>query len=167
MSLHFSHASWPRRELHRRPQWLRPHGGAAPMLAHPHVSLPKGGLPIAPVVASAWRRRAHFGTPLTRFVAHRGLHRRSQWLRPHGGAAPISAQLSHASWPLGSSTEGRSGCIHMAAPRPFRHPLHTFRGPTWRSTKGRSSIFGSILRVARGIRGWVLRWVNLLMIRVV
>ena len=75
------------------------------------------------------RTRVHFVRPLTRFVApleappkapvagpargfglsfahpshaswpHKGLHRRSQWLRSHAATAFISAHLSHASWP--------------------------------------------------------------------
>ena len=65
--------------------------------------------------ALTWRRPAHFGTPLTRFVAPRELHRGPQWVRPHGVAAPpISAHSSHVSWPPVSSTEGPTGCPHVS-----------------------------------------------------
>ena len=39
VSAHPSHVSWPHREVHRTPQWLRPHATTAPISAHPsHVS---------------------------------------------------------------------------------------------------------------------------------
>ena len=64
-------ASWPHRELHRRPKWLRSHARTAPVSAHPsHVSWP-----------------------------HREPHRRPKWLRSHARTAPISAHPSHVSWP--------------------------------------------------------------------
>eukprot|EP00959_Pyramimonas_sp_CCMP1952_P175897 3675584-Pyramimonas_sp.AAC.1 len=34
---HRSHASWPHRELHRRPQWRNSHGGPAPYWRTPHT----------------------------------------------------------------------------------------------------------------------------------
>ena len=40
--------------------------------------------------------------------------------------------------PIGSSTEGPSGKVRMAAPRPFRHTPRTVRGPTGSSTESPS-----------------------------
>ena len=76
----------------------------------------RGAPPRAPVGASAWRRRAQFGTPLT-------------CCQP----------------PRESSTEGPSGCVRMAAPRPCRHTPDTF--PAYNRPAFR--------------KGWVLRQASL------
>ena len=53
---------------------------------------PQGVPPMAPVGASAWRPRAHFGTLLTRSLPPRELYLWPQWVRPHGVPALISAR---------------------------------------------------------------------------
>ena len=71
---------------------------------------------MASVGAFAWRPRAHFGTPLTRFVPSRELHLWTQRVRSHGGPALISAHPSHVScFPGGVTDEGPSGCVRMVA----------------------------------------------------
>ena len=81
ISAHPSHASWPHRELHRRPKWLSSHAPAAPT-AHPsHVSWPHRELHRRP----KWIR-SH--APLTRLVARMEFHRRPQWRCSH--AVPSS-----------------------------------------------------------------------------
>ena len=60
----------------------------------------------------------HLGTPLARFVALRELHRRSYWRSSHAVPPLIPAHPSHVSWPLGSSTEGPSGRVHMRPGHP-------------------------------------------------
>eukprot|EP00959_Pyramimonas_sp_CCMP1952_P233891 4887561-Pyramimonas_sp.AAC.1 len=45
--------------------------------------------------------------------------------------------------PIGSCTEGPSGCVRMAPPRPFRHTPHTFRDPMVNSTEHPSGFMPS------------------------
>eukprot|EP00959_Pyramimonas_sp_CCMP1952_P305050 6384227-Pyramimonas_sp.AAC.1 len=58
---HTPHSSWPHREIRRRPQSVRSHGGTSPISTPP---------------SRASRPTMDF-------------HRRPQWLRSHGGAVPI------------------------------------------------------------------------------
>ena len=104
MSAH-SQTSRPPRALHPWPHRARPHGAPAPISAHPshvwcppenstcgpsrcaHMAPPRpcrtprmfratqGPPPMAPAGASAWRPRAHVGTPITCFEPPRELHR--------------------------------------------------------------------------------------------
>ena len=55
---------------------------------------------MAPVSAFAWRRRADFGTFLIRFLPPREPHLWPQWVRSHGGAAPIVSSCVFSSLPL-------------------------------------------------------------------
>ena len=67
---HPSHVSWPHWELHRSPQWRCPHASAPPISAHPsHGSWPHRELHRRPQWHRPHAPDAHFGTPLTRFVA--------------------------------------------------------------------------------------------------
>ena len=70
-------------------------------------------------------------------------------MRPHGVAPVFSAHPSHVLWPSGSATEGPSGCVGMASPRPCRHTTHTFRGPQGSSTEGPSGKRSPCTRMIR------------------
>merc|ERR1740121_1149585 len=130
--------------------------GPAPISAHPsHVSCPPGSSTDAPSGCFAMGSRAHFGTPLTRFLPPRELHRCPQWVLRYGvprpfrhtphtfpapqgappmppvgaslwGPAPISAHPSHVSCPPGSSTDAPSGCVAMGSRAHFGTPLTRF-----------------------------------------
>eukprot|EP00959_Pyramimonas_sp_CCMP1952_P291279 6093080-Pyramimonas_sp.AAC.1 len=87
---------------------------------HPFVA-PYGAPPKVPVAASACVTAAHYGTPLTRFVAASRLHRRLQWQGPHVPPPPRTAFRG----PIWSSTEGSSGKVRMR----HRHPGQRFVAP--------------------------------------
>ena len=67
VSAHPSSVSLPRRELHRRPQWHRPHAAPLSMSAHPsHVSRPLGSSTEGPSGTVRMRSRRPFrDTPHT------------------------------------------------------------------------------------------------------
>ena len=102
-----------------RPCWHTPHA----------LRAPQGTSPMAPVGASTWHPRAHFGTSLTRFVPPRDLHIWPQRVRAHGAPASISVHPSHVSSHPGSSTNGPSGCVHSVPAPISAHPTHVSRPP--------------------------------------
>ena len=91
-SAHSAHVSWPHRELHRRPQWPSSHASPRP----PHV---------------------HFGTPRTRFVAPSGAPPKAPMAKFTCVSAHTACLFRHTPrtfrGPIGSSTEGPNGQIHM------------------------------------------------------
>ena len=104
----------------------------------PHTfRAPQGAPPMAPSGAPTWRPRPHFGTPVARLVPPRELHLWPQRVRPHGAPAPMS-HTAHVSCHPGTSTDGPSGCVRMASPRPCRHTHHMFRAPQGASSTARS-----------------------------
>ena len=120
-SARLSHVLWPHRELHRRSQWVRPHAVPRPFRHASHTLRgPEGN---STEGLNAWVHArpplpAHLGTPLTRFVAPRGappkylVGGRPFWHTPH---------LSRS--PMGASTYGPNGCVHMRSPLHFGTPL--------------------------------------------
>eukprot|EP00959_Pyramimonas_sp_CCMP1952_P265118 5543758-Pyramimonas_sp.AAC.1 len=51
MPAHSSHASWPRRELHRGPEWPRSHERSTPISTRPSHSRCRGGSQVAHPIA--------------------------------------------------------------------------------------------------------------------
>eukprot|EP00959_Pyramimonas_sp_CCMP1952_P353435 7405187-Pyramimonas_sp.AAC.1 len=95
MSAYSSHASRPQRELHRGPQWQGPHAVPRP----PNV---------------------HSGPPLTRFVAPQRAPPKAPAAASTCGSSLTSCQCratrNTIRGPIGSSTEGSSGSVHMRFP---------------------------------------------------
>ena len=99
-----SHASWPHKQLHRRPKWRCPH---AP----------------APLIDSS------FGTPLARFVAPQGAPPKGPVATPACWTSPFRHTTHTFRGPIGGSTEGPSGKVHTAPPPHFGTPLTAFVAP--------------------------------------
>eukprot|EP00959_Pyramimonas_sp_CCMP1952_P418813 8773465-Pyramimonas_sp.AAC.1 len=100
------------RFLHPRQRYVAPSGGppktlvAALAFGSPtRVVAPSGAPPKATVAALACSSPAQTSVPWL----CRGLHRRPHWLRSHAVPPPRAALRG----PVGSSTEGPSGCTRM------------------------------------------------------
>ena len=75
-----------------------------------------------------------FGTPLTRFVAPSGgpekeLHPRPHWPCSHAVPSPLRHTPHEDRGPVGSSTEGPSGSVHVRPRTRFVAALTRIMGP--------------------------------------
>ena len=84
--------------------------------------------------------RGRMWTPPLLGLSDRELHRRSQWHRLHASRYPFRHTIHTSRGPIGSSTEGRPRRPRPRPPSPVRHTPRAFRGPTGSSIPFRGAL---------------------------
>ena len=151
---HPSHVSWPHRELHRGPQWLRSHGGAALFRQTPHAfrglvgsSTESGTHNDVFTTAYGWvLRQDNFSIVLLIPPAH--MVSSLAFARAFVASSCLGCGSESSEMTLGFSSEGSRGPWG-----PVLRPLGGLLGSSWGFLSASWGPLGDLLRPPGGVLG--------------